>query len=47
MPAALVHAKAHALRRQRALDEHCLALDARDAAAIVRKIDDIAFLNRT
>jgi hypothetical protein len=42
-----VHTKTHALRGQRALDEHGLALDARDAAAIVRQIDDIAFLNQT
>ena len=47
MPAALENAKAHPLRRQRILDEHRFAIDARDAAAIVRKIDDIGFLNRT
>ena len=45
LPAPLAYAKAHALRRQRALDEHRLALDARDTAAVVRKIDDIGFLN--
>jgi hypothetical protein len=47
VPAALVHTKTHPLRGQRPVDEHGFALDARDAAAIVRQIDDIGFLNRT
>jgi hypothetical protein len=47
VPAALVHTETHPLRRQRTLDEHGFALDARDAATIVRQIDDIGFLNRT
>ncbi len=46
VPAALEHAKAHPLRRQRALDEHGFALDPRDAATVVRQIDDIGLLNR-
>ncbi len=41
----LDHAQANALARQGALDEHGLAADARDAAAVVRQVDDIGLLN--
>src|SRR5579859_712776 len=37
--------KAHPLARQRPLDEHSLALEPRDTASIVRKIDDVGFLH--
>jgi hypothetical protein len=46
MPAPLEDAHAHTFRRQRAIDEHRLAVDARYAAAIVRKVDNVGFLNR-
>ena len=46
VPAPLENAQAHPLRRQCAVDEHGLAVDARDAAAVVRQIDDVGFLNR-
>jgi hypothetical protein len=47
LPASLVDPKPHPLRKQRTLDEHRLACDARDAATVVREIDDICFLNGT
>ena len=46
LPASLEDSKTHPFPRQCALDEHCLAIDSRDPAAIVRKIDDIGLLNR-
>jgi hypothetical protein len=46
LPAPLEDAKAHPFPRQCALDEHRLAVDPRDAAAIVRKIDDVGLLHR-
>ncbi len=46
VPAPLENAQAHTFRRQRAIDEHRLAVDARHAAAVVGEIDDIGFLHR-
>jgi len=46
LPAPLDHSKAHTLPRQRAVDEYRLAVDPRDPAAIVRKIDDVGLLHR-
>ncbi len=40
-PPALGHAEADTLSRQGALDEHRLAIEARDAAPVVREIDDV------
>ena len=45
LPAPLDHPKAHTFPRQRALDEYRLAVDPRDPAAIMRKIDDVALLH--
>jgi hypothetical protein len=46
LPAPLEHSKAHTLAGQRAVDEYRLAVDPRDPAAIVRKIDDVGLLHR-
>src|SRR5882757_4998526 len=45
LPAPLEHAKGYALARQRTLDENGLAVDARDAPAIMREIHDHCLLH--
>src|SRR5580700_1722759 len=40
-PPPLDHAKAHTFARQRALDEHGFAREARDAASVVGEIHDV------
>jgi hypothetical protein len=45
VPAPLEDPKAHPFPRQCALDEHGLALDPRDPAPIMRKVDDVGLLH--